>query len=100
MTGDAACRDSGSRVLVEARAARSDDVFPGDAASGVGVVVGVAAVWWVETWGCTGPFSERAESPRVSARGLTIPVRPAQSNASTAAATTQTVPVRNGRRGR
>src|SRR3712207_3050076 len=100
MTGDAASRDSGccdlgsrdtgSRVCVEARAAGS-----GDVAFGVGVV---AAVWRVETWGCTGPFSERAESPLVSARGLAIPVSPAHANARTATATTEAIPVRNGRR--
>src|SRR5215210_6168767 len=110
MTGEEAFRDSGScdfgfcdagsSVWVEVRAAASDDVFFGDVASGVGVVVGEPAVWCVETLGCTGPFSERAESPLVSARGLTIPVRPAQSNARTATAATETIPVRNGRRGR
>src|ERR671920_1761308 len=80
---------------MEARAADSDDV-----ASGVGVVVGEAAVWCVETLGCTGPSSERGENARGSARRLTIPVRPAQSNARRATATTETIPVRNGRRGR
>ena len=53
-------------------------------------------MWCAEDIGRHCPFSERVESPLVSARWVTIPVRPAPSNARTATATTETITGENG----
>src|SRR5215212_8499425 len=98
MLGDAASCDSGScdfgfcgfgsDFWLMVGDVASGDVFSGVVASVAGVVAGAATVWCVETPGSMGPFSDRAARPLLSARGLIIPDRPAQSTAITPTATT------------
>src|SRR5829696_278582 len=103
MVGDATSRDLGVDAFASCEFALCPWVG-GDFSSGFADfgarLSGAWTVWWVETPGSTGPFSDRAASPVLCARGLTIPLRPAQSTARTPTAATDTTPVSSGRRGR